>query len=103
MVMDIIVADIPPKYGMLLSKSWMENLHGEMKTDISYITVLVFGGQKRRLYRESLMQYMINSKEKPTNNPKYAIHSDLDYFVLFNSNCFDEEENTIFLLEIKEE
>lgn len=27
MLMDIIVVDIPTKFGMLLSRSWMEKLH----------------------------------------------------------------------------
>ena len=27
-VMDIVVVDIPPKYGMLLSRSWGEKLQG---------------------------------------------------------------------------
>lgn len=33
------------------------------------------------------MQYMISSKEKPANHPFYVVHSDLDSFELFNSDC----------------
>ena len=29
-LMDIVVADIPPKYGMLLSRSWGAKLHGSL-------------------------------------------------------------------------
>jgi len=29
-LMDVVVADIPPKYGMLLSRSWGENLQGSL-------------------------------------------------------------------------
>lgn len=44
MVMDIMVEDIPPRHGMILSRSWMEKLNGALQTDMSFITVLVFGG-----------------------------------------------------------
>jgi hypothetical protein len=66
MVMDIVVAEIPPKYGMLLSRSWGANLKGTLQLDMSYATIPVFG-QQRRLYRETLMKYMVNSQEEPHN------------------------------------
>ena len=60
LVMDIVMADIPPKYGMLLSRSWGAKLRGTLKLDMSYATIPVFG-QHRRLYRETLMKYMVSS------------------------------------------
>ena len=36
LVMDIVVADIPPKYGMLLSRSWGAKLQGSLQMDMSY-------------------------------------------------------------------
>ena len=33
-VMDIVVADIPPKYGMLLSRSWGAKLQGSLQLDM---------------------------------------------------------------------
>ena len=45
-VMDIVVADIPPKYGMLLSRSWGEKMQGSLKLDMSYATISVFGQPK---------------------------------------------------------
>jgi hypothetical protein len=83
MVMDIVVADIPPKYGMLLSRSWGAKLKGTLQLDMSYATIPVFG-QQRRLYRETLMKYMVSSQEKPHNYPLYSAHSDLDSFILYN-------------------
>ena len=55
LVMDIFVADIPPKYGMLLSRSWGAKLQGSLQMDMSYATIPVFN-QNRRLYRESHMK-----------------------------------------------
>ena len=41
-VMDIVVVDIPPKYGMLLSCSWGEKLQGSLQLYMSYATISVF-------------------------------------------------------------
>jgi hypothetical protein len=43
LVMDIIVVDIPPKYGMFLSRSWGAKLRGTLQLDMSYATIPVFG------------------------------------------------------------
>jgi hypothetical protein len=44
MVMDIVVADVPPKFGMLLSRSWIKILGGMLQMDLTYATIPVFGG-----------------------------------------------------------
>lgn len=96
-LMDVVVADIPPKYGMLLSRSWGAKLQGSLQLDMSYATISVFG-QPKRLYRESLMNYMVSSEDKPQNFPIYVVHSDIDSYILFNDNSGptnDEEIQTI--------
>lgn len=52
-LMDIVVVDIPPKYGMLLSRSWGAKLQGSLQLDMFHTTIIVFG-QPKRLYRETL-------------------------------------------------
>jgi hypothetical protein len=52
-VMDIVVEDVPPKFGMLLSRSWIKRLGGTLQMDLTYATILVFGGKHRRLYKEA--------------------------------------------------
>ena len=64
LVMDIVVADVPPKYGMLLSRSSGAKLQGTMQMDMTYATIHVFN-QTRRLYRESHMKYMVSSQKTP--------------------------------------
>ena len=49
-LMDIVVADISPKFGMLLSRSWAKKVGGTLQMDLSYATLPVFGGEFRRLY-----------------------------------------------------
>ena len=84
-LMDVVVVDIPPKYGMLLSRSWGEKLQWSLQLDLSYATISVFG-QPKRLYRETLMKYVVSSESKPENFPIYSIHSDMDSFILFNDD-----------------
>ena len=75
--MDLVVADIQPKYGMLLSRSWGEKLQGSLQLDMSYATISMFG-QPKKLYKETLMKYVVSSQEKPKNFPIYSVHSDMD-------------------------
>ena len=42
-LMDVVVADIPPRFGMFLSRSWGEKLKGTLQLDFSYATTLIFG------------------------------------------------------------
>ena len=42
LIMDIFVADVPPNYGMLLSRSWGAKLQGTIKMDMTYVTIPVF-------------------------------------------------------------
>jgi hypothetical protein len=94
MVMDVVVADIPPKYGMLLSRSWGAKLKGTLQLDMSYATIPVFR-QQRRLYRETMMKYMVRSQEKPHNYPLYSAHSDLDSFILYNDGATEDQDNQL--------
>jgi ribonuclease HI/uncharacterized small protein (DUF1192 family) len=77
MIMDIVVADVPPKFGMLFSRSWIKRLGGTLQMDLTYATIPVFGGEHRRLYREAQLAYIFSDEENPTNHPIYALDTDL--------------------------
>jgi hypothetical protein len=62
-VMDIVVADVSPKFGMLLSRSWIKKLGGTLQMDLTYATILVFGGEQRILYREAQLAYIVSDEE----------------------------------------
>ena len=79
--MDIVVSDIPPKYGMLLSRSWGAKLQGPLQLDMSYATISIFGHPKK-LYRETLMKHALSSQGRPKSIPIYSMHSDIDSFIL---------------------
>jgi hypothetical protein len=76
-VMDIVVVDVPPKFKMLLSRSWIKRLGGTLQMDLSYATIVVLGGEHRRVYREAQLAYIINDEENPTNHPIFAVDTDL--------------------------
>jgi hypothetical protein len=59
-LMDVVVADVLAKYGMLLSKSWGTNLGGSLQLDMTYATIPIFGGQFTRLYRETRLEYTVS-------------------------------------------
>ena len=76
-VMDIMVADVPPKFGMILSISWIKRLGGILQMDLTYTTIPVFGGEHRRLYREAQLAYIISDEANPTNHPFFSLDTDL--------------------------
>jgi hypothetical protein len=90
MVMDVVVVDIPPKFGMLLSISWDAKLKGTLQIDMSYATIPVFC-QDRRLYGELLLKYMVNDKAQPNNHPIYSLENDIDSSILFNNFSFEDK------------
>ena len=71
-VMDIVVADIPACFGMLLSRSWGTRIGGSIKLDLSYATIPVFGGQERRLYRETRFVKTVTKAGDSVNSPVYS-------------------------------
>lgn len=85
MVMDVVVADIPPKFGCLLSRSWMKRLGGTLQMDLSYATIPVFGGENKRLYRESrnlLISSVMNKIQPIIQSIQWTQVWDLAYFRL---------------------
>ena len=86
--MDVVVDDIPPKFGMLLLISWASKLKGKLQMDMSYATIPFFGGHKR-LYRENRLSYVVSIQDKANNHPLYAIDTDLGCSILFNDSHAD--------------
>ena len=56
--MAIVVADVPAKFGKLLSRSWATKLKGKFQMDMSYATILLFNEQ-RRLYKDKKIGWHI--------------------------------------------
>ena len=88
--MDVIVVDIPVKFGMLLSRSWSKKLKGTLQMDLSYASILVFGEHKR-LYIEVRLAYMVTNKDKSVNYPIYYVETELGSSVFYNDELYKEE------------
>ena len=94
-LMDVVVADIPPKYGMLLSRSWGAKLGGSLQLDMTYATIPVFGGQYTRLYRETRLAFMVGDPHNPNNHPVYIVDQDLGNCILSIDDDFEVGINEI--------
>jgi hypothetical protein len=88
-VMDIVVVDVPPKFGMLLSISWIKRLGGTLQMDLTYATIPVFGGEQRRLYREAQLAYIVSDEVDPTNHPIFALDTDPRFSLLQLTNTHE--------------
>jgi hypothetical protein len=53
MVMDMVVVDIPPNFGMLLSRSWAAELKGTLQMDMSYATCWHRGRPRVQLFNRA--------------------------------------------------
>jgi hypothetical protein len=80
--MDVVVVDIPSKYGMLLSRSWGAKLGGSLQLDITYAMIPVFGGQFMRLYRETRLAFTVSDPHNQNNYPIYILDQDLGNCIL---------------------
>ena len=99
-IMDVVVADIPPKFGMLLSRSWDSKLKGILQMDMYYATIHLFGEQKI-LYIHKILAYVVSSQNKSNNNPIYVVD-----IAMYSSIFFIDahvEPNFPIVTELKEE
>lgn len=58
LIMDVVVAYVPPIFFLLLSRSWVEKLKDTLQMDLSYATIPVFSEQGR-LYKENCLAYKL--------------------------------------------
>ena len=94
--MDIVVADVPAKFGMFISRSWLARLKGTMQMDFSYATIPIFGVQ-RRLYRENRLKYMINSKENPENHLIYVVDTEMGSTIFYKSKFTNPKDHLVMI------
>lgn len=90
-VFNIVVTDIPPKFGMLLSRSCCAKLGGTLEMDMSYATFLVYGGEQLRLYREVRFVHNVCITNQPRNHPIYEIYQDFGCFQLSSNTIQDSQ------------
>lgn len=95
-LMDVVVADISPRFGMKLSRSWAANLGGTLQMNMSYATIPIFG-KTRRLYRETQIAYMVSNKDKSENHPIYAINTEVRSSIFYADGPGEVEKEVVVL------
>jgi hypothetical protein len=85
-VMDIVVADIRPKFGMLLFRTWAKKVGVSLQMDLTYATIHVFVGEHRRLYRKVRLAYIISDHQNPSNHPVYDVEDEIGSSVFHLNN-----------------
>ena len=98
-IMDVVVADITPKFGMPLSRSWSKRVGGNLQMDLTYATIPVFGGENRRLYRELQFAYIVTDDKNPTNHPLYVVEKDFGTCMLH----FSDDNDAAGMLQVEKE
>ena len=96
-LMDVVIIDIPPKYGFILSRSWGYKLGGSLQLDMTHAMIPVFGGQFTQLYRETQLAYKVSDPQNSNNYPVYVADQDLENCILSLDDGVDNdiEENHI--------
>jgi hypothetical protein len=89
-LMDVVMDDVPAKYGRLLSRSWGAKLGGSLQLDMTYAMIPIFDGQFTCLYRETRLAYTVSDPHNPNNYPVYVIDQDLGNCILSIDDGFDE-------------
>jgi hypothetical protein len=95
-LMDVVVVDVPSKYGMLLLRYWGAKLGGSIQLDMTYATIHIFDGQFTRLYKETRLAYTVSDPQNPNNYPVYFVDQDLGNCILSIDDDFEictENEN----------
>ena len=98
--MDVVVANVLVKVGMLLSRSWAAKSKGTLQMDMSYATIPVFTEQ-RRLYRENIIADMISNPKCPQNHPIYSIDTYLGFAIFCNDSSNDQSKNIVMIKKVE--
>ena len=96
-----VVEDIPPKFGVLMSRSSTSKLKGILQMDMSYATIPMVGGNKR-LYSEKRSPIVVSSQEKQDIHVIYVIDTDLGSSIFFNDDL-PHDPKILVPIEVKEE
>ena len=91
---DIVVADIPDAYGLVLSQDWSSRLEGYFSSDWSHLWLPHKGSPNQiKVLREPQMKYNVTQLEGK-NEPVNSVLG--NYFIeLEPGNYQDEEANSI--------
>lgn len=76
---------------MLLYRSWGSKVGGSIRLDLTYATIPIFGGEERRLYKESRFVKIVTRVDCPNNAPVYGNERDLSCLILEENDFILEQ------------
>ena len=79
-VLDIVVTNIPSKFGMFLSRSCCAKLGGRLQMDMYYATIPVYGGELLILYIEVIFMNTICKSVQARSHHIYVVDQDFESF-----------------------
>ena len=80
--MDILVIDVPEKWGMFRSRKWDVDLGGSIHMDWTYATVPLFENTMVKLHSEKEKKHHVENPKNPSN--EYVYHTNN----LGNHSCY---------------
>ena len=91
--MDILVIDVPDKWGMLLSRKWGTTLGGSIQMDWTYATVPASEFSLVKLYSKKEKRHHVENPQRPLN--EYAYHTDENGSYQINSTFLEPIQEEI--------
>jgi len=88
-LMDVVVVDVPTKYGMRLWISLGAKLGGSVQLNMTYATIPIFGGNFTRLYKETRLSYTVSDPQNTNNYLVYVVDQDLGNCILSIDDDFE--------------
>ena len=80
--MDILIIDVPEKWGMLLSRKWVADLGGSIQMDWNYSTAPLSKDTILKFHSEKEKKHHVENPKKPSN--EYVYHT----ISLGNYSCY---------------
>ena len=87
----MVVADVPPRYGMLLSRTYSKRIGGTIQMDMKYETIPLFVGETRRLHREERYAYVLSEGSSHINYPIYIVEDAMGSCMLYGGSDYDKD------------
>lgn len=99
--MSVLLVDIPPHYGMLLSRKWSTSMGGSLQCDLSYATFCI-DGKNVKIDKESKVPYMMVHEKDPNEVMTCFIDMNINAFRVENSTTKKREQPTPLEREVEE-
>jgi hypothetical protein len=71
---------------MLLSRTWVNKVGGSVQMELTYSIIPIFWGEHMRLYRDVMLEYIVNDHHNLRNHPIYVVEDKIGSSVFHLNN-----------------